>query len=876
MIWHSTDSKDVLKYYGVDENTGLTAEQVKNAELIENGDTQKPIALLLKLAGRQFNNVFYILMLIGAVISAVISLSSGSRAWVSTLCILLVIFIDSAYNIYQRYLCFRAKHETQSKSVTDITVIRDGIQSVIKSDRLVNGDIILLKSGDYIPVDARLITANGFRCDEYALTEETVDVEKDADFIADDIAFIKDRRNMAFCGCTVTHGTATAVVTDTGEDTEIAREEYLADNERFRVNLSKEQIASIIKYSTIVASLAALLVFILYITFDYGQAAHGFAGTVVSSFVSAMALIIAAVPETLPVAVLVVLWLTVKLLAKDGIFVNKFSSLENTAGISVICADKTGVLTCDSFVVQKIYDGEAVINVDTETASKSAVTLMKLALITSISTDYTDNAAAVVQDSSDLAISEFCSEHSGIKLDDYKNMYPVISSIPFDEQRKRVSAISMISGSTFLIVKGAPESIIDLCDNVNKDEILKIYEDLANEALRVIAVAYRPLAEIPPMATAEELECNLTFAGFIGLKDVFDKSIIFSAEECKKAGIRTIMITGDGLATAKAVARRIGILPDNMQAILGSEIAAMSDEELDRSVNSYSVFARVLPQDKYRIVKALKHNNEIVAVTGNKNSDAPVLRKANLGIANLKTATDVVKQTADISVEDTGIVNILNIIKRAKTVFYSIKKITHYFLSCNSGELLTVLLGAVIFACPPIVATQLLLVNLLTDILPTLALGKIPIDSSILYDRQSDYQKLFTRKTVISTSLQALALAVIAIISFSFGKPFGIETAQTMVFATLALGEVLHILSMYSDKVLIESNIFKHKLILITAAVCITAIALVLFTGIGGLFGLVILTPSLAITAIMLSVIFFAIDELIKIGFIFYEKNRRK
>ncbi len=875
MIWHSTESKDVLKYYGVDENSGLTAEQVKNAEILENEETVKTGALLLRLAGRQFNNVFYILMLIGAVISAFLSISNDSSAWISTLAIIVIIFIDAVYNIYQRYLCQKARKETQSKSVTEITVIRDGAESVIKSDKLVPGDIILLKSGDYIPVDARLITANGFRCDEYALTEETVDVEKNADFVTEDIAFIKDRRNMVFCGCTVKYGTAKAIVTDVGDNTEFAREAYLSDNERFKVNVSKEQIGLIIKYSTVIASIVAFLVFILYVIFDYGHAVSGFAGTVVNSFVSAVALIIATIPETLPVAVPVILWLTVKMMANDGIHVNKFSSLQNTANISVICADKTGVLTRDRFEVKKIYDGDTVIDIDTERASKSAVTLMKLALITSIGTDYSDNAAAVVEDSSDIAISEFCAEHSGIKLDDYKNMYPVISSIPFDEHRKCVSAISMISGSIFVIVKGAPEKIIDLCDNIDKAETLKIYEELSNEALRVIAVAYRPLSEIPPMATAEELECNLTFAGFIGLKDVFDRSIISSAEECRKAGIRTVMITGDGLATAKAVARRIGILPDNMQAITGAQISAMSDEELDKCVNSYSVFARVLPQDKYRIVKALKHNNEIVAVTGNKNGDAPVLRKANLGIANLKTATDVVKQTADISVEDTSIVNILNIIKRAKTVFYSIKKITHYFLSCNSGELLAVLFGAIIFACPLISATQLLLINLLTDILPTFALGKIPIDAKILYDRQSDYQKLFTKKSVITTALQALSIAVIAIISFSFGRPYGTATAQTMVFATLALSEVLHIISMYSDRMLIESNIFKHKLILITVAVCVAAIMLVLFTGIGQLFGLVTLSSSLTITAIFLSVIFFAIDELIKVGFILYGKKAR-
>ncbi len=874
MIWHSTDSKDVLKYYGVDENIGLTAEQVHNARLIDSEDTVKTSTRLLKLAACQFNNVFYILMLIGAVISAVISITNGSKAWISTLCIILVILIDSVYNIYQRYFCHKSKRETQSKSVSEITVIRDGSETIVKSDTLVCGDIILLKSGDYIPVDARLITTNGFRCDEYALTEETVDVEKDADFIAEDITFIKDRSNMVFCGCTVTHGSAKAIVTDIGKNTEIAREEYLSDNEKFKINVSKHQVGLIIKYSTIISSIVAFLVFILYVIFDYGYATHGFAGTVTNSFVNAVALIIAAVPETLPISITVILWLAIKLLAKDGIFVNKISSLENTANISVICADKTGVLTRDSFEVKKIYDGQTVIDVDTEKASKQAVTLMKLALITSISTDYNDNAAVVVKDSSDLAISEFCAEHSGIKLDDYKNMYPVMVSIPFDEHRKCVSAISMISGNTFVIVKGAPEKIIDLCNNVNKEELLKIHDEFANDALRVVAVAYRPLTEIPPMPTAEELECNLTFAGFIGLRDVFDKSIISSVEECQKAGIRTVMITGDGLATSKAIARRIGILPDNMQAITGSEISAMSDEELDRNINSYSVFARVLPTDKYRIVKALKHNNEIVAVTGNKNGDAPVLRKANLGIANLKTATDVVKQTADISAENISIVNILNIIKRAKTVFYSIKKITHYFLSCNSGELLTLLLGAIVFACPLVSATQLLLINLITDILPTLALGKIPLDTNILYDRQSDYQKIFTKKSVITTALQALSLAVVAIISFAIGKPFGTSTAQTMVFTTLALGEVLHILSMYSDRVLISSNIFKHRIIITTSCVCIAAILLVLFTGIGRLFGLVPLVSSLAISAILLSVIFFAIDELIKVGFVLYAKKK--
>ncbi len=867
MIWHNAEAQQVLDFFKVQANEGLPQETADAIFLqTQNDDADKPS--YINFFKKQLNKPFFIVMLVAAILLAVVGLSTPVKLWISSIVIIVITLLDVFWNSWQEFRCEKILQKIKYDTMHSACVLRSGKEMQIPINRLVRGDIIILKEGDCIPCDARLIESVNFRCDEYALTGETVDVKKDANTLFEDITEIALRSNMVFAECTVMHGWAKAIVTDTGEDTEIERARTLSnidDNPSF----SYQKTASLVTKYALTAILAiCALTFLLVIIFNVNRTEQSFLSLIAKTFAEAAALFIAALPETLAATIAIIIGYSLKALQNKGILINNPISLEKLSNISVICADKTGIFTTDKMSVKMVYDGEEMLDLTDTTPTKSAMLLLKLGMICGNAVQYDDSASRLTKDSTDLALSEICKKYDGVGNDEAVNMYPTITSLPFDSNRRLITSVNMVGGKCFVIVKGAPESLIPLCPLANGEEIIKKTEELANDALRVIAVGYKLIDSPPVFPTAEELECSLTFAGLIGFEDQPSKQCVDTVYDCKKSGIRTIMITGDHILTAKALARRLGILPDSMSAISGEEIAAMTDEELDRQIGNYSVFARITPNERYRIIRALQHNNETVAVTGSTVDDAPILRKADIGIALSDTATDVAKNASDIVISKYDYTAVAGLVKTAKSIFINIKKVIHYLLSCNFGELLAVFAGSLIFGKPLLAASQILLLNLLSDALPCLSLGTSPAPSKMPNGKNS----LFSLESVIRIAINAISLCTITIIAFGIGEKNG--SGQSVAFAVLCISQILRLLTSFSDKLLIFSNILKARNLFITAGASIAVILVLLLTPLKAIFGFTAIASAWPI--IILTIISFACDEITKLGISTYKKLKKQ
>ena len=868
MIWHSSDKDAVLKFFNTNKDTGITNETAESyLFLTDDSDKVKNSVILKHILPPKAKLPFFIMVILAA-LSIVLSVINGNSLWVSSVIIFAILLINIIWNNHQEYLADKAYKDVKRSIAAAATVLREGKIITVTSDKLVPGDIIYIKEGDYIPADGRLIESVGLRCDEYRLTNEVVYVEKDCDAVFDDITEIKDRRNMVFCGCSVMHGSGTVIVTEVGKNTEIGKAKMLDREFNDNENNFRKTISGVYKLSVYVVAIICVTVFLLNVLFNLNTTEQDFASFVVNMLSVSTALALAAIPETLPSTVTIALGYTVKKLAGKGVIVNRTDAIEKAANVSIICADKTGVLTPDNLKVKNVFDGVQIFDAQYDELSNSALTLLKLAAVCGKDLDNSES------DSVNRAVINVCTQHTGITPDDITNMYPLLTGIPFDIDRMLITTVNMINGKPFVIVKGAPEKLLPLCNGANTDAVFKICEDMANEALSVIAVAYKQIEEIPAIPSPEELECELTFAGLIGIEDTPNAEIINCVEQLEKSGIRTVMLTGDSLATAKAMARRIGILHDGMKAITGEELGKITDEQLDRDITSYSVFARITPEDKYRIVRALEHNHEVVAITGNSVTDAPYLKKASLGIALDKKSTDVARHSAGMIISDSSINNISDTIISAKTAFNKIKTVIHYLLSCNLGELLVFFIGTLIFGHPILAAVHLLLINLVTDALPALSLG-LAKNNSALLKRSYEPLKLFTVRSTINLTAHSVLLCIVTLIAYFVGAKINYTTGQTAAFAVLGFAQIINILVCYSEDSVFKAKILKNKLIFATIGGSIAVLLLILLTPINSVLGLNALSLAVWKTIVILLIVYFIVSECIKLCLYLYKKHKK-
>ncbi len=858
MIWHSTTAQNALDKYKTDSKVGVSSK--KAAERIEkygkNILIEKEKKSFFARFLDQLKDFMVIVLIIAAIVSFFASLLDGEKDWFEPIIIIAIVIGNALLGVYQESKAENALEALKSMTAPSAKVLRDGVVQTIQASMLVPGDIIMLEAGDYIPADARLLEASLFRCDESALTGESVPVEKDANAIVDDIVTIGDRINMIYSGCSVTNGRATAMVTETGMNTEVGKIAHLLENETEGTTPLKAKLTALGKTLGLVTLIVCAIVFVIGIIGNF-RSPEPFATMLLNMFMTSVSLAVAAIPEGLPAIVTVVLALGVQRMVKSNAIVKSLPAVETLGSASVICTDKTGTLTLNKMTVTKVYDGDDILDLEQDTVSDKAKALIRLGSIcTDVLVEHNGSRKSDIGDPTEIAIANCCEKHLGLSKAEIDSRFPRTCDIPFDSERKLMTTVNVIEGRPYAIVKGAPEILLEKCISGNIEAALKANTSLAEDALRVIAVAIKPLDELPSNPTSEELENDLSFVGLIGMIDPPRPEAVKAVSLCKKAGIKTVMITGDHIITAKAIATKIGIFDENSLAITGAELSNLSDEELYNNIEKYSVFARVTPEDKIRIVKAWQSKGKIVSMTGDGVNDAPALKAADIGCAMGITGTDVAKGAADIILTDDNFATIVTAVKEGRGIFDNIRKTVQFLISCNLGEIITVLFGMIIFGVSPFAAIGLLWINLVTDTAPAICLGMEPVSKDIMdLPPRDKNENIFNKSLVIKAIVQGALFAISALCSFAIGRASGAAQGATTAFITMALSQIFYVLSVRSDKLIPFSHLKSNKYVWLAIAFSVIMTFLVAATPLNTLFALTNISVGLWACALLLSLI---------------------
>ncbi|MBO4467923.1 MAG: cation-translocating P-type ATPase [Clostridia bacterium] len=637
---------------------------------------------------------------------------------------------------------------------------------------------------------------------------------------------------MAFSGCVATMGVAKAVVVETGLYTELGRTSSIDQQTGEYMLPIQSRLDLTGKIMNISIFVICALVFIINVIINFR--AESFAVTTSSSLLNALALAVAAIPEGLPAISIVAVALGIERIIKDDIIIKKVSALETLGKTTVICADKTGIITKNSMTVDRIFDGEETFKMDDGEIPNRVRSVLQYAVA----------CATLENDSTEASIERACEKYTGINAKELDNLFPRVAVIPFDPVRKTMTSINMKDGKAVAIVKGAPEVLADKLNNIDSKTLLEINEGMALDALRVVCVAVKQLDEIPINPIAEEIETDLTFIGLIGLDDPPRIPTIDAIGVCDTAGIRTVMITGDNPTTAKAVARRVGILKDDTKLITGASLAELSDEELVADIGKYSVFARVSPEDKLRIIEALQKSGETVTVTGDNFSDIQALTNADIGCAMGRIGTDVARGNADIIIKNSYFDSVVSAIKESRGLFANIQKAVAFLLSCNIAEIFMYLISLIIFKRPIISAAELLLINLFTDCAPVIALATGKAESKVMRKCPVALKgRLFDNRSIIDIAIQSVYLIAVSIFAFVIGRNVSGSSddklGMTMVFAVIGLAEIFHAFNIrFTGTIFTKDFEFKGFLFL-SSLILIFVLSLLVLTPACAFFGMV-------------------------------------
>ncbi len=859
MIWHSSDYNEVVNELSSNIDLGLNSVEADERLEIYGKNTittiTKPSFLkhLLNALGSKMVIALVLVSLVAFTLSIVYSVGSPF----ASLMIIAVVILNALFSAYHIYNSDKILSTLQNRTVPTTTVIRDGVEKTIPSHLLVPGDIILLNQGDYIAADARLIMATEFRCSQTALTGDTIPVDKNADLVLEDITALEQRSNMIYAGCNVVHGSAVAIVTATGLNTEAGHNVAIMQQTGDDALPLEATLDKTHKIINIIVFAICTLFFIIGILKNFE--ANNFAVTTINVLLDSLVLGIAAIPEGLPTISVLVIALGLERVVADKILVKKAKAVELLGKTSVICADKTGILTHAAMSLEKIYDGKDVALPKLEPLGDKFALILKLAAACSVLTN----------DATEKALEDACFDYANMSKQDIDNAFPRLALIPFDPVRKSTATISMINGKPFAIVKGAPEILIEKCVGCDRQAILEFNNQTAWEGMRNICIAMKPLDEIPASPHPDDIEKDLLFVGLLCIDDPPRNSAIEGIKDCKEAGIKTIMITGDNPVTARAVARRIGVLLDGTELITGAELENISDEELEQSIHKYSVFARVSPADKLRIIKAWQARGEIVTVTGDSIDDTDALSLADVGCAVGRNGTDVARGSADIVIKDNSFMSVVAAIKESRGLFENIRKSVFYLLSCNFGEVLAFLFSIVVFGITPINSLQLLWINLLTDCAPSISLCFEKAEDSVMRRMVNrGFSRLFNRHSLISGVCYSFFIALITIIAFLIGRPFGHSYASTLAFFTLGLTQIFHSYNLKVSGSLLGNlkNIFKdNKIMGISNSLALFLLVFLCFTPAGLIFSMQILNTAHFFVGLLLAASIIPLAEAIKL-----------
>lgn len=850
MIWHSSETNDVLSELGVTKENGLANSlALERLEIYGKNtrSTSKKTSLLTRFLSQINSKIVYFLTAI-AIACFIVNIMYDKSDFYFPILIVAIVVINAFISALHLHKCDEALDAIQNAANPDVTVIRDGSEKVISSDLLVPGDIMVLKEGDYITADARIIESDGLRCNEAILSGDVIPVDKAADTIVEDITVVSARKNMVFAGCNVVHGTARVVVVETGLCTEIGKQTDISHQTNSETLPITETLANSGKIINIAILAFCILAFIIGIIQNFNSR-DPFATITLSALMNSVALGITAMPESLPAISTIVLALGIKRMIDDNIVIKNTKALEIIGKTEVICVDKTGILTKNNMVLNYIFDGEQLTELSDEALSDKTAGVLQLA-----------TACSMLQnDSTESCIENACIKYLSLSREDVSNLFPRLSSIPFDSIRKTMTSINMISGKPVAIVKGAPEIVIEKCNIAQKDKLLELCNSLAEKSYRVLCVAIKPLDEIPSNPNPEEIENELNFVGLLALNDPPQSDTVEAISTCNLAGINTIMITGDNILTAKAVARRIGILTDDSQAITGSELDKLTDDELANSIEKYTVFARITPDDKIRIIKAWQSIGKIVTVTGNDFEDADALNTADIGCSLGQYGADAAKGNADVIIKNKKFMTVVSAIRESRSLFNNVKKSVTYLLACNFGEIIAYILGMLIFGLPPLAAVQLLWINLLTDSTCVISLTVEGSEENVMYKKPLALTgHLFSRNALLNMLSDSLVIATLTLISFAFG-------GQSMAFATLVMIQVFHSYNMKTQQSLLKADFKTNKFMNFSSVLVLFISVFLVLTPAGMVFGLETLSVGSFLLSLLLSIIIIPISEFKKI-----------
>lgn len=887
--WYNKSIEETEKELQTNIKIGLTQNQVQEKQTkygFNELTAKKKKSLIVKFL-EQFKDFMIIVLIIAAIVSGVIGIAEGEGI-TDTIIILIVVIVNAIIGVAQENKAEKSLEALQKLSSHASKVIRNGKLIVIPSRELVPGDIVVLDTGDYVPADLRIMEAVNLKSQESALTGESVPVEKMAAKITSNEVGIGDRTNMLFSSSLITYGRGKGIVVETGMNTEVGKIAQIINSTEEGTTPLQEKLNKLGKTLGIVALAICAIIFIVGML--YGKEP-------IHMFMTAVSLAVAAIPEGLAAVSTIVLAIGVQRMVKKNAIVKKLPAVETLGSASVICSDKTGTLTQNKMTVEKIFYNDYLISMRDNIAIDSE--LEKLIYISMLCNDTKVGADnELTGDPTETALIDM-----GMKLNiDVHKIFDVdrLAELPFDSDRKLMSTVHEVNGKYVVYTKGAIDELLKRCDNyiVNgkikenledyKVQISKTNEELAKNALRVLGFAYKELDKVPTNDEMQTIENHLTFVGMVGMIDPPREEAKLAVEKCKSAGIKTVMITGDHKITATAIAKQLGILEDESEAITGAELEKMSDEELIKNVKHYSVYARVAPEHKVRIVRAWQANGEIVAMTGDGVNDAPALKNADIGCAMGIVGTDVAKEAADVILTDDNFATVVSAVEEGRRIYGNILKAIQFLLSSNVGEIIVLFTAIMITpllakwfgitdisALEPLLPIQILWINLVTDSLPALALAVDPAEKDIMNKKPKKEKGIFTKGMSFRVIYQGVMIGFITLAAFIIGlaTPSAttdaekIQIGQTMAFCVLALSELVHVFNIRDNKKSIfKGGLFSNsKLILATIASAGLMFIVLLVPALRNIFSIAMLPKENILETILLVFSPIAIVEIFKL-----------